>query len=52
MDGTIGQAAFDQARAFKEKVGVGSIVITKLDGHAKGGTISGPNLFISYYIVI
>jgi len=37
MDGSIGQAAFDQAVAFKEKVAVGSVIITKLDGHAKGG---------------
>ncbi|KAL6080529.1 Signal recognition particle [Balamuthia mandrillaris] len=37
MDGTIGQAAYDQASAFKQKVGIGSIIITKLDGHAKGG---------------
>jgi signal recognition particle subunit SRP54 len=27
----------DQARAFHEAVDVGSVVITKLDGHAKGG---------------
>ncbi len=26
-----------QARAFKEKVDVGSVIISKLDGHAKGG---------------
>lgn len=37
MDGSIGQAADAQARAFKEAVNVGSVVITKLDGHAKGG---------------
>ncbi|KAJ3214264.1 Signal recognition particle [Dinochytrium kinnereticum] len=37
MDGTIGQAADAQARAFKETVDIGSIVITKMDGHAKGG---------------
>eukprot|EP00005_Dracoamoeba_jomungandri_P003652 CAMPEP_0174252032 /NCGR_PEP_ID=MMETSP0439-20130205/1674_1 /TAXON_ID=0 /ORGANISM="Stereomyxa ramosa, Strain Chinc5" /LENGTH=476 /DNA_ID=CAMNT_0015332509 /DNA_START=129 /DNA_END=1559 /DNA_ORIENTATION=+ len=37
LDGTIGQVAFDQATAFSEKVAVGSIIITKLDGHAKGG---------------
>jgi len=37
MDGSIGQAAYDQARAFKEAVDVGAVVITKLDGHAKGG---------------
>eukprot|EP01095_Lingulamoeba_sp_RSL-Kostka_P006820 TRINITY_DN2157_c0_g1_i1.p1 TRINITY_DN2157_c0_g1~~TRINITY_DN2157_c0_g1_i1.p1 ORF type:complete len:487 (-),score=184.88 TRINITY_DN2157_c0_g1_i1:103-1563(-) len=37
MDGSIGQAAFDQAAAFKEAVDVGAVIITKLDGHAKGG---------------
>lgn len=37
MDSSIGQAAHDQAQAFKEKVAVGSCIITKLDGHAKGG---------------
>ncbi len=37
MDGSIGQAAFDQASAFKGKVAVGSVIVTKLDGHAKGG---------------
>jgi len=37
MDGSIGQAALDQALAFKEKVDVGAVIITKLDGHARGG---------------
>ena len=37
MDGTIGQAASSHALAFKESVSVGSIIITKMDGHAKGG---------------
>ncbi|XKL68068.1 hypothetical protein PGB90_003559 [Kerria lacca] len=37
MDATIGQACEAQARAFKEKVEVGSVIVTKLDGHAKGG---------------
>ncbi|KAG1440625.1 hypothetical protein G6F56_011844 [Rhizopus delemar] len=37
MDGTIGQAADSQAKAFKEAAGFGSIIITKMDGHAKGG---------------
>ncbi|XP_050521980.1 signal recognition particle 54 kDa protein [Daktulosphaira vitifoliae] len=37
MDATIGQACEGQAKAFKEKVNIGSVVITKLDGHAKGG---------------
>ena len=37
MDSSIGQAARDQAQAFKSAVAVGSVIITKLDGHAKGG---------------
>ncbi|KAA8494173.1 Signal recognition particle 54 kDa protein [Porphyridium purpureum] len=37
MDSSIGQAAYDQALAFKQAVKVGSVIITKLDGHAKGG---------------
>ena len=31
------QAALEQATAFKEAVAVGSVIMTKLDGHAKGG---------------
>lgn len=27
----------NQAKAFKEKVDVASVIVTKLDGHAKGG---------------
>ncbi|KAL5008647.1 hypothetical protein ScPMuIL_014228 [Solemya velum] len=37
MDASIGQACEAQARAFKDKVDVGSVIITKLDSHAKGG---------------
>ncbi|KAK9805289.1 hypothetical protein WJX72_011358 [[Myrmecia] bisecta] len=37
MDGSIGQAAHDQAKAFKDSVQVGSVIMTKMDGHAKGG---------------
>ncbi|KAI3633721.1 hypothetical protein MIR68_008668 [Amoeboaphelidium protococcarum] len=37
LDGTIGQAAELQAKAFHEAVSVGQIIITKMDGHAKGG---------------
>eukprot|EP01126_Amoeba_proteus_P046783 TRINITY_DN5303_c0_g1_i8.p1 TRINITY_DN5303_c0_g1~~TRINITY_DN5303_c0_g1_i8.p1 ORF type:complete len:383 (+),score=66.21 TRINITY_DN5303_c0_g1_i8:204-1352(+) len=37
MDGTIGQAAHDQALAFRQMVDIGACIITKLDGHAKGG---------------
>lgn len=36
MDSSIGQAARDQAQAFKSAVAVGSVIITKLDGHARG----------------
>uniref|UniRef100_A0A0G4FST3 Signal recognition particle 54 kDa protein n=1 Tax=Chromera velia CCMP2878 TaxID=1169474 RepID=A0A0G4FST3_9ALVE len=37
MDSHIGQACFDQATAFRQAVPVGSVIVTKLDGHAKGG---------------
>lgn len=37
MDSHIGQACHAQAQAFKKTVDIGSVVITKLDGHAKGG---------------
>lgn len=37
MDASIGQACEAQAKAFKQKVDVGSVIVTKLDGHAKGG---------------
>ncbi|GIQ81578.1 hypothetical protein KIPB_002557 [Kipferlia bialata] len=37
LDSTIGQSAMEQARAFKDRVSIGSVIITKLDGHAKGG---------------
>ncbi|EDQ84147.1 uncharacterized protein MONBRDRAFT_30544, partial [Monosiga brevicollis MX1] len=37
MDASIGKACFDQAKAFKDTVDVGAVIVTKLDGHAKGG---------------
>ena len=37
MDSHIGQACHDQALAFNNAVEIGSVIITKLDGHAKGG---------------
>jgi len=37
IDGSVGQAAYDQALAFKKTVQVGAVIVTKLDGHAKGG---------------
>ena len=39
IDGTIGQQAFNQAKAFHEAVTVGGIIVTKLDGTAKGGGV-------------
>lgn len=37
IDGTIGQQAFQQAEAFMQATAIGSIIVTKLDGSAKGG---------------
>ena len=37
IDGTIGQQAMAQAKAFSKAAPVGSIIVTKLDGSAKGG---------------
>ena len=37
IDGTIGQQAFNQTKTFNETTPVGGIIITKLDGTAKGG---------------
>ncbi|MFX1311283.1 MAG: signal recognition particle receptor subunit alpha [Promethearchaeota archaeon] len=37
IDGTLGQQAFNQAEAFAQTTNLGSIIVTKLDGTAKGG---------------
>ncbi|MEM3622245.1 MAG: signal recognition particle protein Srp54 [Candidatus Bathyarchaeia archaeon] len=37
IDGTIGQQAMIQAKAFNEATPIGSIIVTKLDGSARGG---------------
>ena len=37
IDGTLGQQAFAQAQAFSNTTSLGSIIVTKLDGTAKGG---------------
>jgi signal recognition particle subunit SRP54 len=37
IDGTLGQQASEQAKAFSKTTDVGSIIVTKLDGSAKGG---------------
>ncbi|MGB0639088.1 MAG: signal recognition particle-docking protein FtsY [Myxococcota bacterium] len=39
LDATIGQNAVSQARAFKDVVGVTGVVLTKLDGTARGGVV-------------
>ncbi|MEW8959055.1 signal recognition particle-docking protein FtsY [Neomoorella humiferrea] len=39
LDATTGQNALSQARLFSEVVGVTGIVLTKLDGTAKGGVV-------------
>jgi len=39
LDGTQGSSAINQAKAFNDIVGVDGIIITKLDGTAKGGAI-------------
>ena len=41
LDATNGQNAIAQARQFHEALGVTGIVLTKLDGTAKGGVIIG-----------
>jgi len=37
LDGTIGQQAAAQAEAFNEATNIGSIIVAKLDGSARGG---------------
>jgi len=39
IDGTQGNSAIAQAKAFNEMIGIDGIIITKLDGTAKGGSI-------------
>ncbi len=41
LDGNTGQNALNQAREFVNAVGVNGIVLTKLDGSAKGGAVIG-----------
>jgi len=54
VDGTIGQQAAAQAKAFHEATPIGSVLVTKLDGSARGGgalsavaAIGAPIKFIS-----
>jgi fused signal recognition particle receptor len=39
LDGTTGQNAISQVRQFRDAVGVTGLVVTKLDGTAKGGVV-------------
>ena len=41
IDATTGQNAIEQVRAFKETVDITGLVLTKLDGTAKGGVVIG-----------
>ena len=41
IDGTTGQNAISQVKAFKEETEVTGLVLTKLDGTAKGGVVIG-----------
>lgn len=41
IDGTTGQNAISQVKAFKETAPITGIILTKLDGTAKGGVIVG-----------
>ena len=37
LDGTIGQTAGEQAKAFNDSCSINGLIISKLDGSAKGG---------------
>ncbi len=41
LDATTGQNALNQARQFKEAAGITGIILTKLDGTARGGVVIG-----------
>jgi len=39
LDGTQGSSSINQAKTFNEMIGIDGIIITKLDGTAKGGSV-------------
>jgi fused signal recognition particle receptor len=41
LDATTGQNAIAQAQVFAQSIGVTDIILTKLDGTAKGGVVIG-----------
>lgn len=55
LDGTTGQNSVEQAKAFSKTVDANGIIMTKLDGTAKGGTLAAvyhsckiPILYVGY----
>ena len=54
LDGTQGNSAIAQAKAFNEIVGIDGIIVTKLDGTAKGGVyfLYQINLNSNFYVGI
>jgi signal recognition particle subunit SRP54 len=52
LDAAIGQQASEQAKAFNEAIGITGVIITKLDGTAKGGgalsAVSDTNTSIAF----
>ena len=43
LDATTGQNAVNQAREFKQAAGITGIILTKLDGTARGGVVLAIN---------
>ena len=41
IDGTTGQNAISQVKAFKKEADITGLILTKLDGTAKGGVVIG-----------
>jgi len=41
LDATTGQNAISQTKLFNEHIGIDEIILTKLDGTAKGGIVLG-----------
>jgi fused signal recognition particle receptor len=39
LDGTVGQNALSQVKAFQQAADVSGLIVTKLDGSAKGGVV-------------
>jgi fused signal recognition particle receptor len=50
LDGTTGQNGIQQAKSFKESVNISGVVVTKLDGTAKGGIAFSINNQLNIHI--